>query len=453
MHLAETLRQRRRPFGSRTISRGENHPTPPLRRFRQHSQHVVHPLIRPRREYADQSIKRKMRPRGIERTRQRLAVMRTVQNNHRPPRDDLEPPRPARLRQAAKQRGAVEFPPRANQPIRRRQRQCAVVRLETTQQRHANRAAVGVPVEKSQFPPQPPTRTNRPNRDRQVLADYVNRTPHRRRSPTQRFRRLRRLRRSDDRHAWLKNPRLLDRDLAQRLAELFRMIDPDPTHQAYRRFANRRAVQPPAHAGFHDRRIDLLVLEVQPRQCGKNLEKRRRIHRPHHIQRLGHAIHQRRQPPLGDQPIPDANPLADIFQVRTAIQPHLQSAAAEHCSQHCRRRAFALRPCDMNCPHPPLRIPQKPHQPPRTIQVEGRAVIADLLHLLVIGPRKQESQSRFIIAKLFGHGPDSPTHRSEILTRPPAPSTRRSRRRRVLAMCTSAQVLRRKSFSQQAKGA
>jgi hypothetical protein len=79
---------------------------------------------------------------------------------------------------------------------------------------------------------------------------------------------------TDHRHATLDDPRLLVRDLFQRVPELRHVVEHDVRDDRHQRVADVRAIEPPAEADFDHRDIAPPVAEVQEPQGGADLEER-----------------------------------------------------------------------------------------------------------------------------------------------------------------------------------
>ena len=193
---------------------------------------------------------------------------------------------------------------------------------------------------------------------------------------------------ADGRCLRLEDARLFRRNLAQRLTELVHMIEGNAGYTADIRLQDVRAVEAPAETGFYHGDVHFFSGEVAEGDGREYLEEGGLV--------VGHLLYVRpalvyepRQGRSGNILAVDRNPLANVNYVRGGIEPDLVAAGLEHLCEHCRGRALALRPGDMDGADLLVGCAQLLQQPLHADEAERVAVVSHPPHLLVVRLREQ----------------------------------------------------------------
>jgi len=173
--------------------------------------------------------------------------------------------------------------------------------------------------------------------------------------------RLRPLRLADDRNARLDDTGLLSGDGFERPAQLVRVVDADGGENAHVRPKDVRRIEPPAQPHLNDRQVHGFIGEMAKGERGEDLEEGRRVAGRAHPVDVGLRVGDERAEGLGrDVVAPDADPLADVHEMRRGVEPRLETALERQRVQDRRRRALAFRPRDVDASEPPLRRTERP---------------------------------------------------------------------------------------------
>ena len=167
---------------------------------------------------------------------------------------------------------------------------------------------------------------------------------------------------SHDHAACSNDPGLLTGNLAQRLAQVFLMVQRNIGDHANPRLDHIRSIQPSAHSDFKHRQIRPAAREILKRHRRQHLKKTRmpgQVSLAHQSFRgPAHDVMHQSKVIVRNRHSVEPNPLVDPHQMRRRIKPSLQSRGPQNRGQGSGSRSLAIGPRHQHGGKAALRISQ-----------------------------------------------------------------------------------------------